>query len=494
MKNDSTQNRSLRLRFEAPHRFEQFIAKQHRIFVNRNLRLPSVRWVGFDMDHTLALYNRNFIEALAFDMAKEALIRDQGYPAKLAGIRYDPDFGIRGLVVDKEHGHILKMDKFHYVAEAYHGKLPLDKSTRKALYTSKALKLSSDRFWSNDTLFGLPEISLYAGVVDALRAEGNGDELDCRQLFDDIRYSVDLVHRDGSLKQVILERLGECFLKDPKLPATLEKFRREGKRLFLLTNSDFDYTDAVLTHVLADPLLDRSWWEYFDLIVTNAGKPGFFLEETDWRPLPELGGKVPCFEGGNVQILEDQLGTQGDTILYIGDHIYGDILRSKKSSGWRTVMVVEELEHEIRATEASGPANERIDNLQMENEEILGSLDEVRQALEQARSTKLARYRSMPEMDLKALDGRLDELSRQQRGLDNHLTQNLLQINQEEAGIRRRFNRYWGSLCKVDSELSRFGDQMESFACLYTSRVSNFLYYPPEKYFRSPEEYLPHEI
>ena len=34
-------------------------------------------------------------------------------------------------------------------------------------------------------------------------------------------------------------------------------------------------------------------------------------------------------------------------VLYVGDHIYGDILRSKKSLGWRTILVVPELAAEL---------------------------------------------------------------------------------------------------------------------------------------------------
>lgn len=482
-----------RLPTVAAHRFERFIEKPNRIFVNRNLRMGSIRWVGFDMDHTLALYNRNFIEALAFDHAKETLISDCGYPELLREVRYDPEFGIRGLVVDKAKGNILKMDKFQYVADALHGRRRLDKETRKALYTSAGLRMSDERFWSNDTLFGLPEISLYAGVVEAMEAAGLG-ELDYRRLFDDIRNSVDLVHRDGTLKSIILGRLGECFLRDPKLPAALDKLRRAGKKLFLLTNSDLPYTDAVLSHLLVDELLERPWWSYFDLIVCDARKPSFFTEPAPWRPVEGDGHGVPCFAGGNVQLLQQQLGASGDAILYVGDHIYGDIVRSKKTCGWRTMMIVEELEHELRAMEASAPDTERIDGLQVENEAILERLLEVRESLDAARQTKLSRYRSLPPEDLRALDDRLEGLGAEERELDRRLTANLLAIKEVEAGIRRRFNRYWGPLCKVDNELSRFGDQMGDFACLYTSRVSNFLYYPADKYFLSPEELLPHEI
>lgn len=492
MKKDAPSRLNPRPRFEAPHRFEQFIDKPHRIFVNRNLRLSSVRWVGFDMDHTLALYNRHFIEALAFDMAKETLIQERGYPESLTEVRYDPDFGIRGLVVDKEHGNILKMDRFHYVAEAYHGRRRLEKEQRKELYTSGALKLSSDRFWSNDTLFGLPEISLYAGVVESMNRRG--ESLDYRVIFEDIRHSVDLVHRNGSLKGVILERLSECFLPDPKLPATLDKLRRDGKRLFLLTNSDHIYTDAVLGHVLADPFLDRPWWEYFDLIVADSRKPGFFGEDSPWVESEEMSHGVPCFTGGNVQLLEEELGAGGDEILYVGDHIFGDILRSKKASGWRTVMVVEELEHEIRAAQDSLQDKQHIDGLQMQNTEIVEGLEALRKALESDRQTKINRFRSLSAEELAALDEQVANQAEEEQRLDARLTENMMAIKEVEAAIRRRFNPYWGPLCKVDGELSRFGSQMEGFACLYTSRVSNFLNYSTDRYFRSPVEYLPHEI
>lgn len=41
------------------------------------------------------------------------------------------------------------------------------------------------------------------------------------------------------------------------------------------------------------------------------------------------------------------LGVRGKDILYIGDHIFGDILKSKKQQGWRTCLVVPELSREV---------------------------------------------------------------------------------------------------------------------------------------------------
>jgi hypothetical protein len=44
----------------------------------------------------------------------------------------------------------------------------------------------------------------------------------------------------------------------------------------------------------------------------------------------------------------------GPQVLYVGDHIYGDILRSKKTLGWRTMLVVPELEAELEVQAAHG--------------------------------------------------------------------------------------------------------------------------------------------
>ena len=35
--------------------------------------------------------------------------------------------------------------------------------------------------------------------------------------------------------------------------------------------------------------------------------------------------------------------------MYVGDHMYSDILRSKRTLGWRTVLIVPELDNEMEA-------------------------------------------------------------------------------------------------------------------------------------------------
>ena len=51
---------------------------------------------------------------------------------------------------------------------------------------------------------------------------------------------------------------------------------------------------------------------------------------------------------GSSDIIMDLLDMKGKDILYVGDHIFGDILKSKKRQGWKTFLVVPELSDELK--------------------------------------------------------------------------------------------------------------------------------------------------
>jgi len=73
--------------------------------------------------------------------------------------------------------------------------------------------------------------------------------------------------------------------RDPDLALTLHKLRSAGKKLFLLTNSRWPYTEKMMTYLLGDAMVEYpSWRNYFDIVVVAATKPAFFQER---RPLLE---------------------------------------------------------------------------------------------------------------------------------------------------------------------------------------------------------------
>jgi len=68
------------------------------------------------------------------------------------------------------------------------------------------------------------------------------------------------------------------------------------------------------------------------------------------------------------------------------------------------------------------------------------------------------------------------------------------EIDSIEHRTDEKFHTFWGSLLKEQNEQSSFGHQVDDYACVYTSRVSNFMSYSPQQYFRSPRDVMAHEI
>src|SRR6202012_1533475 len=113
--------------------------------------------------------------------------------------------------------------------------------------------------------------------------------------------------------------------KDPDLAPTLHKLRSAGKKLFLLTNSRWSYTNKMMTYLLDGGMSEYPHWRnYFDVVIVTATKPAFFQER---RPLMERVGEnlVPAafplergkiYEGGNLHDLERALNAAGDEVLY----------------------------------------------------------------------------------------------------------------------------------------------------------------------------------
>jgi 5'-nucleotidase len=479
-----------------PHREVPF-ARQ--IFVNRNLRMDKIDVVGFDMDYTLAMYHLRELEDLAFQMTMARMIAHQGYPEEIRSLSYDPEFVIRGVVMDKATGNIFKMDRHNHCGRAYHGKRPLAYDEVKRLYREEKIHLSLPRFAWIDTLFALPEACLYAEIIDCL--EGRGETVNYGKLYDDIRESIDTVHRDNSLKEVVKKDLPRFLVKDLELGPALHKLRSGGKKLFLLTNSFADYTRTVMSYVLDGVLPEYpSWRNYFDVIVTGAGKPGWFSEK---RPILELGdaGEVTgeattlergrIYQGGSLSEFERLGGMGGDRVLYVGDHIYGDILRSRKSSLWRTCMIVQELEPELAWLERNAEAIDemaRLEELRARVEDELGArksaLNSVERRLE--RDAREGPQRPPLEAERRDLKRDLERLRRALRDAN-------ARVQELERQVEVGYNRYWGLTFKEGHENSRFGEQIEDYACIYTSRVSNFLFYSPMQYLRSLRAAMPHE-
>jgi len=480
------------------------VARKNRVFCNRNLRMDSIEMIGFDMDYTLALYHQEKLEQLSMSLTLTKLIEKHGYPPAIRELVYDPRWAIRGLMVDRQLGNVFKMDRHAHVGRCYHGFRELDHDQRKATYRNEKINLSSDRFEWIDTLFGLPEAVMYTTLVDW--ADRQTGTVDYDKLFGEIRMAIDEAHRDDTLKSVIKADLQAFIVKDPLLGETLHKFRSSGKKLFLLTNSLYDYTSVVMSYLLdGERKAYPSWRNYFDIVIVGGAKPAFFNELHPFVQIDPVTGdpvstngeikhlsRDKVYQGGNVVAFEQMTGIKGEQVLYIGDHIYGDILRLRKQHMWRTAMVLQELEREISVSERLEAQIRDLDLLDRRHRNLESEIDyqslrlkKIQRLLDDHSTSQALRARL--EDERKLARSSIDSL-RDRAGLMD------AEVDSLESRIDRAYNSHWGSCLREGNENSRFGEQVNDYADLYTSRVSNFGPYSPLRYFRAPRRPMPHEM
>uniref|UniRef100_A0A0A9WK05 Cytosolic purine 5'-nucleotidase n=1 Tax=Lygus hesperus TaxID=30085 RepID=A0A0A9WK05_LYGHE len=340
----------------------------HRIFVNRSLHLEHIKFYGFDMDYTLAEYKSPQYERLGFDLVKQRMV-DMGYPQEILEFEYDPSFPVRGLWFDTLYGNLLKVDAYGNILVCVHGFEFLKHSQVYELYPNKFLQLDECRVYVLNTLFNLPETYLLACLVDFFSNSPQytwgktgvtcGDIfISFKSIFQDVRNAVDWVHIQGDLKAMTIRNLDEYVKKDERLPMFLTRIRESGAKVFLLTNSDFKFTNQIMTYLFDFPHGARpedphkNWKTYFDIIVVDARKPLFFGEGTLMRQVDTATGalrvgthtgpmlKEHVYSGGSCDVFTKLIGAKGKDVLYVGDHIFGDILKSKKIRGWRTFLIV----------------------------------------------------------------------------------------------------------------------------------------------------------
>lgn len=455
---------------------------QHHVFVNRTLNLKRIKYIGLDMDHTLIRYNTEEFEKLSHSVMKEKLVK-RGYPEALRQLQFQYDIAIRGLVIDKKHGNVLKLNRHSAIRASYHGLKPIDFKTQQRMYKSTYIDLSDSDYLAVDTAFSLSLCILFSQVVEYKNTHPEVELPNFATIADDVLYVLDEAHRDGTLKDTVKTDLARYVIKDPELVAGLEKYKTHGKKIFIATNSDFHYTKLLLDYAITPFLKNhKSWLDLFEIVITAAQKPRYFYDNLNYLRINPADGTMVnhyeklapgVYQGGSANAFTRDLDLQGDEILYIGDHIYGDILRLKKDCGWRTALVMDELEHEVKANEKASPTNHEIEHLMNVKEPLEEELTQLmtlriddKEQVDEARADVL-------QIKIAEIDSQISGLIRQQQGL---------------------YNAHWGPLMRSGNEESYFAHQVDRFACVYMPKLSDLLALSPRTYFRAPRRPLAHEI
>lgn len=453
------------------------------IYVNRTLNMKQIAAIGFDMDYTLVRYDSEAFEEMTYKEIVRKLLENKKYPAQVGQLKFKMNLAIRGLVIDKPHGNVLKLSTYSKVKHAFHGLKEMDFKNQQKIYQGLVIDLNdSDRFAIVDTTFSIAYCVLYMQIVDL---KDNHPELnlpDYKTIENDILEGLDTSHRDGSLKSQVRKNVKKFIVQDVQIVAALERFKKHGKKLWVITNSDYEYSKILLDYTI-NPFLKehKNWSELFNLVITASQKPRFF---TDKMPLlqidPSTGlmrnhhGKIEdgIYQGGNAQTIQKNAGLTGEQILYLGDHIYGDVLQIKKTCNWRTALVIDELLDETTAIEKSAPLSNEINLLMAEKVVLEQKLDDLfDKEIEKGKKPDKEKVKLHFEK-IEKVDKKIGKLIR---------------------AHSQHFNPHWGETMRAGVEPSRLAGQIEKYACIYMAKISDFADYSPRTYYRPRKKTLPHE-
>ncbi|MEE8143431.1 MAG: HAD-IG family 5'-nucleotidase, partial [Planctomycetota bacterium] len=356
--------------FRSSQAFPPAVPPGRGIYCNRTLNLRAIQAIGYDMDYTLVHYNVEEWERCAYEFLRSKLV-EQGWP--VGDLSFEPDFVVRGLVIDKQLGNIVKANRFGYIKRATHGRRLLEHDEQRNIYDRVFVDLSENRWKFLNTFFSQSAACMYAQLVELLDAGRLPELLGYPQLQERVAMSLDEAHIKGELKARILEEPHRFVVLDEQAPQALLDQKEAGKKLLLITNSEWTYTRHLMEYAF-DPFLPgpMTWRELFDVIVVAARKPAFFNEHQPiFRVVDNSGllepvvGRIRCsgeaYLGGNAALIEESLGMEGSDILYVGDHIYTDVHVSKGVRRWRTAVMVREIEDELVAFGDFAPRQRQLD-------------------------------------------------------------------------------------------------------------------------------------
>lgn len=460
------------------------------LFTNRTLNLRSIKAIGYDMDYTLIHYRTEDLERRAYELTRDRLAA-KGWP--VAEFEFDPESVIRGLAIDLDLGNLVKATRFGYVIKGTHGTRILSYEELRDAYSGTLVDLAEDRFSFLNTLYSISEANLFAQLVDQLDAGRLQGVMTYYDLADAVETALDATHMEGALKDEIHADPDRYVVPDPEVVEALLDQHHAGKHLMLITNSNWEFATRIMK-LAFDPYLPAPmiWRDLFDTVVVSAGKPLFFahdhpfyrvVDEKQALLRPHFGKleRGTVYFGGNANLLEESLELSGDEILYVGDHLFGDVHASKSMFRWRTALILRELESETRDLVEFRDTQRALDALMEEKTDLERHRAQVR--LASVRSEQGSGQDTGPDQEL------MDQLAGLQE-LIAALDERIAPLAQASGELG---NPLWGPIMRAGNDKSLFARQVERYADVYTSRASNFLIETPFGYLRAPRGSLPHD-
>ncbi len=456
--------------------------------------ITQVDTVGFDYDYTLVTYNDELLE-LIYDMALKRLVKDFQYPEEMleSGMKFDPQFSVRGLAVDRENGWICHLSYTHKVALAYEGRQKVSRERLMKEYSGKRALTPSERksrLKPLNDLFSMAECCLMADVVQFFNDKSI--PFCPRNAVVDILGAIGATHISGDFHRLVAEQPQKYFEPRPHLKEVLQKLKESGKRLIFVSNSPFWYVDAGMKYVIGE-----QWRDMWDACIVSAGKPRFYTEST--RPFREVNQKtgklkfkrveridpgevysagclkeltkcldwfsaVPTQNQNEAQFTEDSGGSRASpNVLYIGDSLFADLVDAKREFGWTTAAVTPEVDYKFEVA-----SKVQFENAQAIIDLLLFGLREIQERFGSGART---------EQDFEVLD-KLERLVSLWREEQNKLIGNP-----------------FGSVFRAKYQPSLFAHSLRRYCDLYMPNIEALRHYSPQhRFYPEDARLLSHEV
>lgn len=371
----------------------------------------------------------------------------------------------------------MKLDFFHSVEPdgCFFGRRQVSLAEVESAYGGKRISVEHmPNLVALMDLFCLSEVCLISDVIQHFVDQKVA--FDSSYVYDDVKRSIEFVHKSGLLHRKILAEPAKYLVKSQGVVQMLRNLKNMGKRLFLLTNSPFPFVDGGMRYMFQeDDGSGQSWRDLFDVVIALADKPNFYTSE---RPFRYYNSKKDVLAFSKVDVFQKHsvyyhgclkhfleiTKWKGPEVLYFGDHLYSD-LRGPAKAGWRTAAIIRELEREI----------------QTQNEDNYRFLQAKYHIVQEF----MGKYHGFP--------------TTMPRNDDEKLFLSSLREERQRARaeMKAMFNPYFGSTFLTDTgKESAFSYNVQRYADVYTSKLENFLQLSVEAWLYTPFDVkiLPHHV
>uniref|UniRef100_A0A1A8KU69 5'-nucleotidase domain containing 3 n=1 Tax=Nothobranchius kuhntae TaxID=321403 RepID=A0A1A8KU69_NOTKU len=442
------------------------------IFANNEMSLRDIEIYGFDYDYTLAFYSSH-LHTLIFNIARDILITNHRYPEGLRKYEYIPDFAVRGLHYDVQKALLMKIDAFHYIqlGTVYRGLDPVPDEEVIAMYEGShvPLEIMSD-FYGKSThehtmkqfmdIFSLPEMTLLSCVNDFFMR--HNIDYEPVHLYKDVKEAIRDVHVKGIMYRAVEADAEKYICYGEQSHAVLRKLAAYGKRMFLITNSPFDFVNRGMSYIVGE-----DWRDLFDVVIVQADKPSFFNDRRKpFRRVTDKGALLwdrihrlergQIYKQGNLYEFLRLTGWRGSKVLYFGDHIYSDLADLTLKHGWRTGAIIPELRKEIKIMNTQQYAH------------MMTWLQALTGLIEQMQVHRDPATRAV-----------VEEWIKEREAMKPH--------------TKDIFNAQFGSLFRTDHNPTYFSRRLSRFADIYMATISCLLNYDLKHIFFPRRTPLQHE-